>query len=60
MSTTTLYMVEWPGGYDSGPYYEDRYHEAKDHARQVKGRVVAYEYEYADSYTVDDFTREGD
>lgn len=51
----TRYVVERPEGGDDGPDTDD-YMEAKIRAEEIGGRVVAYEYEFADSYTVDDYS----
>lgn len=52
------YMVEDDEGnaLTSYVYEEAEYQEAKSAARATCGQVVAYEFEFADSYVVDDFT----
>lgn len=58
MATITQYAVEDGEGnqISSAVFDEDEYREAKQLAREESACVVAYEFEYSDSYTVDDFT----
>lgn len=41
-------------------YVEEDYEDAKRHAQRIKGVVVCAEYEFSDSYLVDDFREKED
>ena len=43
-----------------GDYEEREYADAKQHAQNINGIVVCAEYEFSDSYMVDDFTADND
>lgn len=61
MATIDMYVLEDRHGepVDNWTLTED-YQEAKDGARERRCRVVCYEYEFSDSYIVDDFCSEPD
>lgn len=58
--TIELYGVIGPGDEDADcrePLYEARqYRDAKAEAQRIGGKVLCFEFEYSDSYVVDDFT----
>lgn len=57
--TIDHYYVQQDDGYnEDGPF--DTYCEAKEEARKISGMVICYEFEYSDSYMVDDFRTTGD
>ena len=62
MSTINLYTVEDNEGNEATatPYDQDEYQLAKDHARRIGGKTICHEYEWNDSYPVDDFTTADD
>lgn len=53
--TITVYSFEDKNGLDMGWTTQD-YREAKQHAQEFRLRVIANEFEFADSELVDDFT----
>ena len=59
--TITVYTIEDRNRNDLAPGFETQdYREAKDKAQELRGLVIATEFEYSDSYVVDNFTGEDD
>lgn len=57
--TIDMYAVEGPDGFDSGVVYKaEEYEDAKRDAQARGGAVICYEFEFSDSYCVDDYRRE--
>lgn len=61
--TVELYTVETTdhnGDRNEVARFDMDYQAAKDYAREHRGRVVVYEFEFSDSHVVDDFGTETD
>ena len=56
MSTIDRYTLEDAERNEVIGFETEDYTEARDRARQDHLRVICYEYEFSDSYLVDDFT----
>lgn len=51
------YGVEADGMEAEAEY--DNYLEAREEARKRRGRVICFEFEYTNSYVVDDYRKDG-
>ena len=58
MMTVTQYYVQQDEEPSCGPF--DNYTKAREEAYKTNGMVICYEFEYSDSYLIDDFRAKDD